>query len=675
MSSKYGGVPVQKQSKYGGIPSDGSKVGFKPAMAAPFETALQVASSAIAQPVSGLVGLLSSVVPGAPPAGKVVRDVQNAMTYQPRTEEGRAMIPNAIEGVANMIPQPVKDAASSVASGYKNFAGNIADRYGPAAGAAVATAPTAVLEAIPGAMALRKLNRAGAPEPPQNLPVQPPTPEVPPAQQYQNIGNDMRSGRPERIAPAVQPDMQILKDAEALGIDLNPSHYSTNRAYIDLEQSLKSRPGSLLQTNEERAIINLGNKADELIDSFGGSADKSVLDSAVMGEFNFTMGNLNQQSDALYEKVNQAIPRATRVMPNQTRSFIESQIAELGGDESLLTSAEKSLLRFTKKGQDGAPVNPTYAAVDRVRKDIGSAIGSRSGPFKDDDAGQLRRLYEVLAQDQQNFADAFGVGAEYKDAQGLVRQRKLLEDRAVSVFGRELGGSLIPKLRQAGNSLTQGDISKLKSMMDAVPEPRRQDVAATLLNDLFASGARRNAPIGQGFVNAFAGLNRNPRAKAELFKYLPQGAEDRFNAIGRVATGIYRAKALENSSRTARDIISALDSGGWLNKMYGLGKKVAAAEGVTSAIGIPGAGTAGVIGGVLSKGASSATKAADELLISPAFKEAVIESAVGNGAAQKRLLNSPQYNAWLDAQNPNIKTEIGAIGFIPWLTRQEEEQQ
>lgn len=664
MSSKYGGVPVQKQSKYGGIPSD-TKVGFKPAMFAPFEAALQVGTSAIAQPVSGLVGLLSTVVPGAPPAGRVVRDVQDAMTYQPRTSGGRAFIPEAIEGHSALIPQGVKDAYSDLRAGYGEMEGRVADRYGPAAGAAVATAPTAVLEAIPGALAIRQVRRANAPEPPNP---QRPVPETPDAQQYQTIASEMRSGRPERIAPAVEPDMQILKDAEALGIDLNPSHYSTNRAYIDLEQSLKSRPGSLLQTNEERAIINLGNRADEMIDSFGGSTDKSLLDATVMGDFNSTIAGLNRTSDSLYEKVSQAIPRATRVIPQQTQSYIKQQIDDLGGNMDLLTSAEKRLMQLYT-GQ-----NPTYAAVDRVRKDIGSAIGARSGPFKDDDVGQLRRLYEVLAQDQQNFADAFGVGNEFKDAQGLVRQRKLLEDRAISVFGRELGGSIIPKLTQAGASLTRGDVSRLKTLMDSVPEGRRQDVAATLLNDLFASGARRNAPIGQGFVNAYAGLNRNPAAKDALFSYLPKDARERFDMIGRVATGIYRAKALENTSKTARDIISALDSGGWLSKMYGISRKVAVAEGVSSVIGIPGAGTAGVIGGVLSKGSSRATKAADELISSPAFKEAVIQGAAGRATAQRRLQNSPEYNAWLDAQNPNIKAEIAAIGFIPWLTAGAEEE-
>ncbi len=204
--------------------------------------------------------------------------------------------------------------------------------------------------------------------------------------------------------------------------------------------------------------------------------------------------------------------------------------------------------------------------------------------------------------------------------------------------------------------------------MEAVPEARRGEVAANMLNDLFTSGMRGSAPIGQGFAKAFEGLNRNAGAKAALFKYLPEGAQERFNTIGRVATGIYRAKALENTSRSARDVIASMDDAGMLSKIYGVGKKVAVAEGVSSAIGIPGAGTAGVVGSILSKGATPATKAADELLTSPAFKESIIKAAQGQNGKQSVVMNTPAYDKWLKTQNPSVKAEIAAIGFIPWLT-------
>lgn len=653
------------------------------------EAMMQMGSAMVAEPLAGLYGIGAALMPGGQSGGDAVRSAREAMTYEPRSEEGRNLLPGLVNTVVENTPGFIKEPISAVSQGYQNLSDSTADKFGPAAGAAMASLPTALAEAVPGGMALRQARRAPSLAPQRFIdePAAPPAAAAPPADlttpapaEYENVAKYMGKSNPEKTASTVAPDEQILKDAEALGIVLNPSAYSTNRAYIDMENALKSRPGSMLNTVEERAIIDLGNRADDLIENLGGSHDKNLVDANVKEEFSKTMTDLNKQSDVLYGKVSEAIPRATRVVPQTTKDFIDAQIAELGGNESLLTSAERNLKRlFREKPDPNNPdatiiEDPTYAALDRVRRDIGSAIGTRSGPFKDDDVGQLRRLYAVLAEDQQKFADAFGVGNEYKDAQALVRQRKLLEDRAVDVFGRDVSGSIIPKLKQAATNLTKGDVSKLTNLMESLPENRRGEVAASMLNDLFTSGARRDAAIGQGFSNAFAGLNRNPTAKAELFKYLPKEAEERFNMIGRVTTGLYRAKALENTSRTARDILAALDNGGMLSKIYDVGKKVAAAEGMSSSVGLPGAGTAGVVGSVLSKGATKATKAADEMLASEGFREAVRQAAAGNSQkAQAMMQETPEYKAWLEAQSPGIKTKIAAIGVIPFLTGSTEE--
>ena len=76
------------------------------------------------------------------------------------------------------------------------------------------------------------------------------------------------------------------------------------------------------------------------------------------------------------------------------------------------------------------------------------------------------------------------------------------------------------------------------------------------MNEFFASGARKKGAIGGGFVTAFDTLNRNKEAKKLIFDQLPPGAEQRFNDLGKVATGIFKAKAFENTSGTGRAIIA-----------------------------------------------------------------------------------------------------------------------
>ncbi len=681
MTSRFGGILIDEAptaSKFGGIPLDAPQevqqqeqppAGFKPAMAAPLEAAAQLGTGMLAEPASGIVGLLSMLVPGAPPAGDVVRSVKEAMTYQPRTNEGKKLVPDLVSGVLDATPEIIKKPIAATGQAYSHLENWVADNYGPEAATAVATLPTALLEAIPAGLAIKKMRGMGTPEP--AVKIAPEVPSAPPAiapitEQYQDVSSALKSGSAEKLAPEIKPDKQIMKDAEDLGIDLNPSHYSTNRAYIDMEQALKSRPGSLLSTVENKAIVDLGTKADDLIETLGGQTDKSILDSGLRSEFDSTISGLEKHSDLLYTKVEESIPKATKIKANYTRDFIKGQLKDLGGNESLLTSAEKKLA-------DLIETRPTYAAIDRVRKDIGSAIGKRSGPFKDDDVGQLKQLYAVLSQDQEGVAKAFGVGDDFSDAKKLVSKRKDLEDQAITLLGKDLQGSLIPKMRQSATALTKGDVSSLNKLMDSVPEGRKSEVAATMLNDLFAAGARRNAPLGQGFMNAFAGLNRNPGAKAALFRHLPAEAEKRFDMLGRVSTGLYSSKALENTSKTARDVISAMDSGGLLAKMYGIGKAVAAAEGVSTSVGMPGLGTAGVIGSVLAKGSSSAAKKADELLSSQAFRDAMKLATQGSKeSAEKKISLTPEYQAWLKAQNPKVQKQIAAVGLIPFLTSDED---
>ena len=105
-----------------------------------YETAGSIASGILAQPVSGLAGILA--IPGGPEkAANAVRVTQNALTYQPRTESGRNALAALGEGLA-----PVTNALSRVqqATGDAGYA-----MGGPVGGMLGATLPDAAMMAIP----------------------------------------------------------------------------------------------------------------------------------------------------------------------------------------------------------------------------------------------------------------------------------------------------------------------------------------------------------------------------------------------------------------------------------------------------------------------------------------------------------------------------------------------
>ena len=111
---------------------------------------------------------------------------------------------------------------------------------------------------------------------------------------YQQILDDLKKGK-EKAAEQVLPDEAILKAADDLGVDLNPSHYSTNQVFIEVEQALKSRPGSKLGAVETKAIEKLGQRADELIADLGGQTDKALLDFRVRTQAETTIHALHSR--------------------------------------------------------------------------------------------------------------------------------------------------------------------------------------------------------------------------------------------------------------------------------------------------------------------------------------------------------------------------------------------
>jgi hypothetical protein len=633
------------------------------------ETALTMATGAVAEPLAGLYGLVTTPFQGIASGASNVESARSAMTYMPRTETGQRYLQNIGEFVA---PVTSRMESANKYLGEKGY-----EAGGPVGGAIGSSLITAAAELIPGGMAARQLRMRNAPAPTMPPPTIATTPVSNAAPIVEtsavNVDRalpDIRAGRTETLAAQVVPDLQIMKDAEALGISLNPEHYSTSRAFIDMQEALKSRAGSRLSINEDKAISDLGRRADQLIADFGGFTDRDLLNQQVQSTFKNTIDGLEANAKLLYDSVDAVIPDDAKVIPNITLNYMNEQIRRMGGVEGLSVQ-EKKLFDLIN-----GDIPPTYARFNRERQLVGMALNGKESVYSSIPQGDLKRIYGAMSNEQVNFADAFGVGDDLRDANKLVSQRKDIEDSSIELLGRELQNSIIPKLTGAASGLTRGDAMKLRSLMDALPEELRGQAAATLLGDLFVAGGRRSSEMSGGFMNTFSALNRNATAKEALFAYLPMEARERFDMIGRVATGIYRAKNLENKSRTARDVIAALESGGLISKMYGAASDIAKAEGVGTVVGAPGVGTAAVVANKITSRATPAVEAADQLLSSPVFRQAVQNHMSGATEQADALLRStPEYKKWLSAQNGTIRAEVTAIGIIPWLTTDRQEQQ
>jgi len=605
---------------------------------------------------------------------------------EPAVEVGN-LISSGLVGLASLPTGGVDAAVENIKSvnkrGLGETLGDLGADVNPALGALGKTTPAALLSApvvAPLARGLRTPKDVAPPGGVKPKPLVKPTTSfdasfevgtAPELATYKTIVSDLQKGKSKRAAVAVKPIEEIRLAAEELKIDLNPSHYSSNRAFIDVEQSLKSQPGTKLAGVEEAAIAKLGQVADDLIKETikKDNVSISLFDDEVRTSFTTTIKNLEKKSDKFYNAIDEAIPGATIIIPTASKVFIDGVLKSFGGNVGALTAIEKRLLDTLTVVEKGKRVekNVTYAELDRLRKDIGDGY-NKTGPFKDESVANLDQVYKALSIDQQAVTTGFGVGAEYAAARKLVQSRKDLELRALELFGSNIRGSLVPKITGAANKLTKGDVSGLRNMLKAVPKKHRAEAAAMVLDAIFSAGSRIPGTLGPGFVKAFKGLNDNPSAKAMLFAELPPEVLVTFEKIGKVATGIFRSKALENTSRTARDLIAAMDDGGMFAKIYQNTGQIVAAEGLTSSFGATGLGTTFVVLKAFWKGRTTATEAADSLLTSPRFSKAIEMAANGNIQGSNALMRgTAAFQNWLRTLSPNDAAQVAAVGLIPWL--------
>lgn len=621
------------------------------------------------------------------------------LTYSPRTESGQRQTQAVGEALAPLAALgPMVGESAALAQGAKNI---------PAM--ALARMPARAAQAAPGlepeiAAASRA---AGRVEPSLGemgvAPAPPPTVQQSVEGLAKTITESTQASKKkqvpalDRLASEVQPDETILQAADRLGIrdQLIPSQYSRSQAYREIEQGLASVPGSQLNAQQKQAASMLAQKADDLIQQYGGDIDKAALSTEFRTKGLSTIDELSKKSDDLYDQVKKAIPPTTKIKADSTVGYLTNKAKELGGSDAL-SAIERRTLNMLSGGTKQVPVDPnstaslatlnqqkayervlpTYSRVDQLRKQVGEGLRGR-GSFKDAEAGSLKQLYARLSDDQQAAADSLGAGELFSAAKQLVGARKSIEDDLSAVLGKDLSGAITEKTGTAIRRLGTGNYKDFDKVMSSIPKDMQQRVVMTSLNDAFTAGSRMEKQLSApGFVDWHEGLKRNAAARDRLYKYMPPDARNRLEDIAKVAKGMREAsKERITTGRIQGLMENFATEGGMLSKLYGIGKQVAVAEGAGTAIGVPGAGTAGVIARVMSREKTPIMKAADDLLSSQQFKRALDEFARSGGdsqraqAVEKSLSKSSPYKEWFKTLNKAQQSAVKSNGALMWLSQ------
>ena len=443
------------------------------------------------------------------------------------------------------------------------------------------------------------------------------------------------------LASETAPDPKTLEAAKRLGVDqyLQPDHITTNQVYRELAQAVKSVPGSQARAAEIDAFRAIGDRADKLVADIGGTKDMSTLSATVQKRMQSDVDDLAAKTEDLFvNTINKAIPVRAEVNPQNILNYLITRGEDLGGLQNLSAMEKDVFKRLSPKKEkiNGVDVEvyPTYAQLDQVRKDIGSAY-KQAGPFKDSDRASLDALYGPLAQDQKAVAQSFGVGEAFELAQNGVKIRKSIEKDMTSLFGKQLHLSMVDNITGAMKALPKGDEKKLINLLKAVPADMRQEVVASGLNTAFGRAALDKKLGFNEYATWYQGLLENKQAYAAVMSNLPPGARKQLSDLYRVSRGI----ALSSRERIVTGRIQAAqqalfdNADNFIGKIVEAGQKgaiVSTVEMAGRSVGLPGVGVAAAVASAVTKSKTPMQKAADDLLSSREFLQAARDVAQGN---------------------------------------------
>lgn len=644
------------------------------------ETAATIASGAVAEPLAGIAGIAQSINPFADEgAGSgAVKATQEALTYQPRTGAGQESLQTTGEAL-----RPVGDFFQDLESGLGDYA--LEKTGSPAFAAAATAAPTALLELLGAGIGGRATKQAakGVESAQDTLSQAQDFARGVPTEDTVRSGVDViQEGTPEQVAEFAQADPKFFEALDELGISSEPlaAFASQNSQFRDIQGGLKSQVGSVLDVQARNFIEDTAQAADNLIQRYGGTLDKAELSERFKVDSLRAIDDLAEEADQLYSSIREQIPPTTRIDADNTLQFLQQKADEFGGVDNLPKELKQTYNQLNRKG------GSTLGLVDQIRKEFGQATRKNSGRFKDAESGLAKAMYARLSSDVDNFADSQGLDGLTKAAKGLVAQRKQLEDNLTGLYGKNLNKALGDTVGSAIKGLEKGRVERFSEVMQSIPTEKRGEAAISYMNDVFrGTGAGQQGLNATQFSKWYQNINRSPKAKSELYKYLPKDSKKAIESLYKVSEGVSRAQG--QTIPTGRVLGMFNPDTGFLRRMVG--------NAGNTALNIAGGMLGGPGGSLASQVAQDATRqflsqssdgarAASNLMSSPQFqnlirqsvKEGVVEGKKASEKlmkAERALSRSKSYEKWV---NTLSKDQKGALvgGLIPYLLQPVESE-
>ena len=465
----------------------------------------------------------------------------------------------------------------------------------------------------------------------------------------------------EKLAKEAKTNPELAAAAARLGIDLPPDVLSDNPLLKNAAAMTRDQKASEAAAQFETIVINASNAADEAIAAINASPDLATVSDKILTNVTASQAALKKAAGDLYNDVDAQVPKSTLASGNNTVILLNELTDELGGLDNL-SSTERLL--FDKLTNPDTPL--TYAALVRLKQDIGRGIGRGQGPYGDVNQSALKRMYASLSEDQLLTVDQIGgpeLRAKLRLANQTTAKQKALEKRIVNAFGKDLDGSIAGKLRTAITAGTRGDIGNLNKILKAIPKDLQREAIATAINALSIPGGASDLPFGFAeYAKTMKGLKQNKPIYNKIVSILGPDSDQLLTDLLNISQRITEARGRVSQTGKANQATQAMILEGLTAQNIAmrimdtsLGRRVvrgAATGGGFVAGGPAGGAAADMITDMLITPKQKVKIAAvGDLLNSPAFKSLVDADFAANQVALQTALDklerSPAYKRWL----------------------------
>ena len=450
-------------------------------------------------------------------------------------------------------------------------------------------------------------------------------------------------------------DDGAIKAAANLDIELPVDIFSQNELIKQLAGKARGMVAGDESVKFAEAIQTAVTKADDALESIGGTPDIAGISSKIKGSLDSSIAGLKKEAVDIYNKVDASVSKISEVVPSNLKSTLDDIVSEVGKDG--LSKQEATLLRSIE--------GMTYGRLMREKSQIGAALGSKisQSPYSTVEMGSLKRLYGAIAKDQLGAVKSLGdesLSAQLRLANQLTAKRKGLEKRVVQTFGKDGEGSIAQKLKTAINQGAKGDVTNLNKVLKATPKELRKEAITTALSTL--SQANRANQSGFNFsqyTKIYRGLRQNPTIYKKLVRELGQGSHQVLLDLHQVSKVVSDATSRVSKTGSSNQALFTKATGENIivqiaDKTFGVVDGVAN----RASLGIVGNN---MIGTILRAGRTDKTKALAELFRDESFMQTMRGSAKTgiNPQQLKKLSRSAKFKKWassVGASNLQIET-------------------